>query len=155
MKRYLLFSCLIVTISILVSCKSMGLNSIKNKIETVKYGTSFGHCVGVHCNKTFTISKDDVIYTRRANGSTNDSLAIRDVIETEQWDNLTNAIHDSGLKKLTERIGCPDCADGGSEWIEISEEGKTTRVTYEYGKTPDEIKEIVRILKRLTDPLLK
>lgn len=155
MKRYLSFSCLIVAILALFSCKSIDFNSLKNKIEIIKYGTSFGHCAGLHCNKTFTISKEDVIYTRRANGTTKDSLAIRDVIEPEQWDNLINAINYSDFKKLPERIGCPDCADGGSEWIEINEEGKVTRVTYEYGKTPDEIKDIVRILKRLTQPLQK
>jgi len=153
-KSILTYSFLIVTLFIFSHCQTIGLSSPKNHIETIKYGTSFGHCVGINCNKVYTISKDEIVFSRKGNGST-DSLVLRAPIETEQWDNLINSINDSGLKKLPETIGCPDCADGGSEWVEISENNKKTRVTFEYGKTPEEIKSVIKSLKKLTEPFQK
>ena len=155
MKNIIIASgCLIVTLFIWSGCQTLGLNSPKNHIETVKYGTSFGHCVGINCNKTFTISKAEISYTKKGNGNVTDSLVRRTEIETEQWDNLINSINDSEFKNLPERIGCPDCADGGSEWVEVTEQGNIIkRVTFEFGKTPEEIKSVIKILKRLTQDL--
>lgn len=149
-KSALIYSFLIVTLLVFSKCQILGLNSPKNTIDAVKYGTSFGHCVGINCNKTYTISKDEIAFTKKNNGVANDSLIRRTNIESEQWDNLINAINDAGVNKLPESIGCPDCADGGSEWLEISEKGKTKRVTFEFGNTPEELKSVIKTLKRLT-----
>ncbi len=145
------FSFLIVTLLLFSRCHTLGLKSPKNNIETIKYGTSFGHCVGINCNKTFTVSKNEIAFTKKGNGDSTDSLVRRAAIETEQWDNLINAINDTEISNLPERIGCPDCADGGSEWLEINEKGKISRITFEYGKTPEELKQVIRILKRFTE----
>ena len=149
--RILTYSFLIVTLLVFSRCQTIGLSSPKNTIETITYGTSFGHCVGINCNKTYTISKEEIAFTKRANGDANDSLVTRAEIETEQWDNLINAVSDARINNLPERIGCPDCADGGSEWLEINEQGKNRRITFEYGQTPEELKSVIKILKRLTE----
>lgn len=151
MKTQFIYSFFIVTILLFSSCKSIDLSSSQYIIEYVKYGTSFGHCVGLNCNKSYTFSKNEISYARRANGHMTDSLVQRTSIETEQWENLINSIKDSGIKKLPNRIGCPDCADGGSEWVEINEGNKITRVTFEYGNAPNEIKSVIRIAKRLSE----
>ncbi len=48
-------------------------------------------------------------------------------------------------------IGCPDCADGGSEWLELGFEGDVKRVTFEYMNEPDELKDIIVDLRGLMD----
>jgi hypothetical protein len=60
------------------------------------------------------------------------------------------------INAMNEVYGCPDCADGGSEWIEIrNEEGTehTKRVTFEYGKAPKEIEKLVNLLRPLKEEL--
>jgi hypothetical protein len=37
-------------------------------------------------------------------------------------------------------IGCPDCADGGAEWLELGFEKEVKRVTFEYMHEPDAYK---------------
>ena len=45
--------------------------------------------------------------------------------------------------------GCPDCADGGSEWVEITHEGITKRVTFEAYNSIPENNELVIQLREL------
>lgn len=56
---------------------------------------------------------------------------------------LTGLIDWEAFRKLEETIGCPDCADGGGQWIEISRGGEVHRVTYEFGNPPTELVELV------------
>lgn len=39
------------------------------------------------------------------------------------------------FSKLPETLGCPDCADGGAEYLELQQRGRRHRVAFEYGKT--------------------
>ena len=44
---------------------------------------------------------------------------------------------------------CPDCADGGAEWVELGFENKVKRVTFEYMKEPEELKTLIPSLREL------
>jgi hypothetical protein len=44
--------------------------------------------------------------------------------------------------------GCPDCADGGAEWIQI-EGADSVRVTFEYGAELGGIEELQREIREL------
>jgi hypothetical protein len=35
--------------------------------------------------------------------------------------------------------GCPDCADGGAEWVQVRASGDSIRATFEYGATLEPI----------------
>ena len=48
---------------------------------------------------------------------------------------------------LEERIGCPDCADGGSEWIEILANNKTYKVTFENGETLKGMDKLLKLVR--------
>ena len=48
---------------------------------------------------------------------------------------------------MDEIIGCPDCADGGAEWIEITSGETSHKVTFEYNKSPDVFKSYIEILR--------
>jgi len=47
------------------------------------------------------------------------------------------------------RYGCPDCADGGAEWVEISFDTLKHRVTFEFLNEPEELTPIVSALREL------
>ncbi|MCB0584491.1 MAG: hypothetical protein KDD06_04085 [Phaeodactylibacter sp.] len=56
------------------------------------------------------------------------------------------------FRSLEETIGCPDCADGGGQWVEINRGGEVYRVTYEFGAPPTELAELVNELsQRVTE----
>jgi hypothetical protein len=38
------------------------------------------------------------------------------------------------FQKVEAQLGCPDCADGGAEYLELSHKGHKHRVTFEFGK---------------------
>ena len=46
----------------------------------------------------------------------------------KDWDNLLELLDTEKFYALSEVIGCPDCADGGAEWIEIVTEEKTQKM---------------------------
>ena len=41
----------------------------------------------------------------------------------------------AAITRLEGVHGCPDCADGGAEWIEIDTGSGPIRVTFEFGDT--------------------
>jgi hypothetical protein len=52
--------------------------------------------------------------------------------------------------ELPQTIGCPDCTDGGAEWLEIElADGRTHKLIYEYGNEPALLKNSVAILRKL------
>jgi hypothetical protein len=50
---------------------------------------------------------------------------------------------------LPDRIGCPDCTDGGAEWIKIEKDGKTKKVVFEYRNDVEPIKNMQFVLREL------
>lgn len=57
-----------------------------------------------------------------------------------QWETLVKNIDYNTFRKLPAVVGCPDCADGGAEWLEVRlTDGTLHKVTYEYGIEPVDI----------------
>jgi hypothetical protein len=113
---------------------------------TIKYGTSFGMCIGF-CRNEITISQNSVELLRRKNG-TNESKTCTKAFSAEQRQQLIDKIDLPRFFVLEERYGCPDCADGGAEWIEIEQDGKKHRVTFEYHREPDAVKPYIEELRQ-------
>ena len=47
------------------------------------------------------------------------------------------------LLEFEDVIGCPDCADGGGEWIEVTFDDTVKRITFEYGDTLEPIQNLI------------
>lgn len=54
----------------------------------------------------------------------------------EVWSELQTLIDFVVMQELEEVIGCPDCADGGATYIELTQNGESKRVTFETGNPP-------------------
>src|SRR6185295_14271553 len=55
-------------------------------------------------------------------------------LSQSDWADLSAAYDPITFNSLDSVIGCPDCADGGAEWVTVETEGKDRKVLFEYGK---------------------
>lgn len=132
------------------------VSNCQDKMETanitkIEYGTSFGSCLG-YCNQAVTFMNGSIVKVLSATRST-------DLVEKEcskEWEgfhSLASKVNLLSFYELEEIIGCPDCADGGAEWIEISTPEGSKKVTYEYGKEPKEVRAFISDIRKQFDEL--
>ncbi len=68
---------------------------------------------------------------------------------SEDFSSVTSKINLRGFFQLDEIIGCPDCADGGAEWIEIRTIEKTQKVTFGYMNEPSVVNNYIDELRAI------
>lgn len=146
MKKTLLF---IFTIILTLSFSGCKKGSIKN-LNNITYGSSFGMCVG-YCSSSLVISDLKLTFSKSKNAQPADTKTCSKTISEADIDAIKNELNINKISNLPEVIGCPDCADGGAEWISINADGKQYKITYEYGKAPKELEAAVAKLKVLKD----
>jgi hypothetical protein len=126
---------IVLTIAVLPSCT----NEIYNNIARINYGTSFGECVGF-CKREVTIISVNATFNCYSWYPTTQTVTNTLILDSTKLDSISR-LNTSSFFELPEVIGCPDCADGGAEWLEIElTTGETHKVTFEYYKEPDFIK---------------
>lgn len=60
------------------------------------------------------------------------------------------SLNTNGFLALPTTIGCPDCADGGAEWLEIElKNGIKHKVTFEYNNEPSLLKDYILKLREM------
>jgi hypothetical protein len=144
--RLLIVSLLLSLIQFSCSDKDKDSNS---EISEIKYGTSFGECIG-YCKKDIAITPDSLIQTLSGWSDTIETITYRKAFEQNSWDSVESKIDISGFFDLPLTIGCPDCADGGAEWIEIIlSNGEKHKVTFEYQNETDAVKDYINDLRML------
>ncbi len=130
-----------------VSCEKKEENN--NEIIKIKYGTSFGECIG-YCKKDILLEPGNITYTRSGWQDTIETNTCSETLAGESWNILKTGIDTLQFFELSEIFGCPDCADGGAEYIEITTgSGRKHKVTYEYMNEPGALEDIVPELRKL------
>jgi hypothetical protein len=117
----------------------------------LNYGTSFGMCVGL-CQTLYEITEDQIRLTNSTWEWENKpaKTCVSDLSESD-FNAISSKLSINEFKKLPAIIGCPDCADGGAEYIElVFLDGSKQRVTFEYMNEPSQLREIVEILRQTT-----
>lgn len=149
MKHFILKYIIVGSVSLCLFSCSYELDS---RIVRVNYGTSFGECVGF-CRKQISVSADSIHFTAFCDACMTPFLQRKDSVwkpTKAQWDSLRSIIPVNEFNKLPTVIGCPDCADGGAEWLElILTTGETHKVTFEYNNEPTELKQYIPRLRTL------
>ncbi len=142
------FICLL---ALLFACqwdKSVGPYPGDDQLE-IRYGTSFGECI-CHCSKVLTLCDGIGTMTISAGAKTNCPEIHRTfTLSGKEWVELVQSIDSQALEALPNVIGCPDCADGGAEWVEVVSKSMSKRVTFEYGDTVDSIDELLSRLREI------
>ena len=138
-----LFSYVFILIFISAGCKK---DCNCYSILKIEYGVSFGECMG-YCRRDISITPDKIVFTKSGWSGSTDTRHCTEKIESRDFESLTGKISVSEFKKLDEVIGCPDCADGGAEWIRIVTPGLDKKVTFEYGNEPVVVHMCIGILR--------
>lgn len=118
----------------------------------LEYGTSFGECLG-YCVNELTLTHEEVVLRQRGweIGGTLPDREYTWPMDADRWARITAAFDADAFAALDAVYGCPDCADGGAEWIEAPVEGEPKRVTFEYGDPPAAVADLQALLRDLLD----
>ncbi len=123
-----------------------------NLISEIRYGTSFGMCGG-YCKHDLTMTQNNSTYY--CSGWTEDVIPITKTEKTNAqiWNSINTDLNINAFFDLPEMNGCPDCADGGAEWLEVVlSTGEKHKVTFEYFNEPALIKqEIEQLREKLSE----
>lgn len=111
----------------------------KGQSIVIKGGFSFGECEK-NCKATVVVVDNKITYSSFKNGDSTPLKECSESISSNTVSSLIATIDYGAFMNLPATIGCPDCADGGAEWIELSAPNGGHKVTFEYGKPPVELK---------------
>ncbi len=117
----------------------------------INSGTSYGECWG-YCVFELELDNSNALFTSSSWGNWYDEfldLLLEDNLSQEEWQQLVDRIDFEYFQSLDDVYGCPDCADGGAEFIEIIYEGVTKQVTFEAYTEIDGIQELTILLRDL------
>jgi hypothetical protein len=112
-------------------------------------GTSFGECVG-YCITELIVAGSTARFVESAHASQALPPRTRTLtLSGEEAERLYHAVDVAEMKHVEGVHGCPDCADGGAEWIQLRTPEDTIRVTFELGRTVRQIAELQTEIRRL------
>ena len=91
-----------------------------------------------------------VVYTKTGWFDTLETIICPESLDDQIWDSISTEIDVDSFMAMTERIGCPDCIDGGAEWLEVElRNGDKHKVTFEYYNEPSGLGNYIPILRNL------
>ena len=135
--------------------KRWGMLDDESRSQTIiKTGTYAGLCLG-YCIHDFVITSEKILYSQKGLEFVSDvreklPVKIKQIpISESKWQELTDSIDLQKFNSIPERIGCPGCADGIVEWIEISDGKKTKKIEFEPKDSIPEINELVIMLREI------
>lgn len=70
-------------------------------------------------------------------------------LSSKHWHELEDLVNHDVLFGLPDKIGCPGCADGSAEFVEVEFSDRTKKSVY-YGSAPTEIRALSDKLNALT-----
>ena len=121
------------------------VNQQVEKIVSIHHGKSFGMCDGF-CISVISYTENNKVRLQKKWRS-DETKSDTTELQIHEWNSIVDLINLDTFFNLNEIYGCPDCTDGGSEWIEIKTTNRNYKVTYDYGK--DEIPEIEKLIHKL------
>ncbi len=119
----------------------------------IRSGTSFGECLG-YCLTELHLDAQTIIFTRHSSDpNAYPEKRYETPMSARQWQRLALLVDFDVLRQMQEIYGCPDCADGGAEWIDVEQDGQRKRVTFEYGDTLEPIAALVDEVRKIRDQM--
>ena len=128
------------------------LNPLPQEIR-IDSGTSFGECTG-YCIFQLIIENGNAHFVAYSwwdvLSFTDFTDLVLDIVLTDtEWNNILSYINFDYFQTLDDVYGCPDCADGGTEWVEISIDNEIKKVTFEAYTEVNGIEDLILILREL------
>ncbi len=122
----------------------------KENLFSIEWGSSFGECSG-YCVSKLTVTQSTTTLDLISHSDKNKYPSIHKVNTTDKimWEKIISQVNLKNIQKLPDSIGCPDCGDGGAEYVIVTKQGQSKRVEYEYGSAPQELKQLADELRQL------
>jgi hypothetical protein len=118
---------------------------------TIEHGTSFGMCGG-YCRSVLEIDGMTARLIQTSPDSIRNPRKTETIQLTEAEARRLRALANvSDLSRVEGVHGCPDCADGGAEWVALQTSDRIIRATYEYGSNLEPIRELQQHLRALRE----
>ncbi len=117
----------------------------------LKYGQSFGFCIG-YCQSELTFDKLNAVLIQRSNQDETE-IKTNTYLTSNQVADIYQLFDEDSFAQLPETIGCPDCADGGAEYLEARVNGEWKKVTFQYNQAPEEIGNLILELRKIHESL--
>lgn len=119
---------------------------------TIRTGTSFGMCVG-YCQSDYVFNGTSVTLTQNGTRTQAQSptKTCQITISPTEWETLKSLANIDAFSSKAETLGCPDCADGGAEYVELQTGDRKHRVSFEYNKTIPGFEPLVDALRKRRD----
>ena len=100
-------------------------------LSQMAYGLSYGMCLG-YCEHRLSVTAERMQLVHQSRDTeTYPEQVIEKITPPETWQRLNRLASFETLQALPDRLGCPDCADGGAAWIELQQDTEMKRVTFE------------------------
>jgi hypothetical protein len=115
-------------------------------VTRIGYGSSFGFCFG-YCTRELSAENQTIILSASSRQDEYPPIKESMEISQDEWEHLLQLAETSEIESYKEVIGCPDCADGGAEWVSITQGDKEYKVTFEFGRPPESMMELVDMLR--------
>lgn len=142
------------TVSLLFACgtsKNTTATTSDTQIISIVHGTSFGHCRG-YCIRELVLRNGNAVFAKTSRDEAQFPTEKKDVAFSKaEWEKLLSEVKIDDFFKLNDTYGCPDCADGGAEFIEISTSKGTKRVTIEYRADQPELGKLLAALRKIRE----
>jgi hypothetical protein len=123
-------------------------------IRSISSGLSFGRCGG-YCQHSInaTLNPGQLIASKQANYAQElyPPVQRQYPFSSNQWEQLVSLVNSKVFTQLDDTIGCPGCADGGIEWIQVDWTDGTKRVTFEYGRAIKGIENLIEKLRQMRE----
>lgn len=121
-------------------------NNPSDSIYFIEHGSSFNLCEG-YCYHQTIFTKEQI--TKLAQSWDEYQPVKYDSLKMEKkiWEGMINAINVKSFYKLPSRMGCPDCLDGGAEWIRIGIKNNSWLVEFDYGSNITTLDNLLAILR--------
>lgn len=117
--------------------------------DVLIHGVSFNMCTG-YCHSVLEIDGTLVTLTETARQSMSFPRRIRTMhLTAEEAARIRQLANTEALSEVAGTHGCPDCADGGAEWIALHVQSATIRTTYDYRMNLEPIVELQEELRSL------
>ena len=159
--KNLISAALIISLFVFQSCsqeklKTESIQSLDSLI--IISGQSFGFCVGKCYSDMIFKGKNVSLIVKetvsKGNSNIQKETTYTDELTDKQLSELAQLIDLGKFKLNPETIGCPDCADGGAEWLAIEQTELNKKVTFEYGKDIPGQEKLVAFLRKERTTLL-
>jgi hypothetical protein len=146
---------LLVFFNLNTGCNTQNIDQEDQFIESeegvvIEYGTSFGFCLG-YCSRELKVSSSGLLFTKTGTEEDLPEVHCTADLSSEKFTDLIQPFDMEGFFLLEEIIGCPDCADGGAEWLKITTQKRSHKVTFEYLNEPDILTTGIEILRLQMD----